>query len=201
MADPKQLRQLLQGDPRFGALAALCDEYSPTERLQAVRALGKLEMSSLFERAAGQPQVALDYFVPPDAPQNATIVWNGKNSLPAFSSFAKIFTRTDKPDALWGKNTGSMEWLIGPGYYTCVLSPREPGEFLIDYTREPAQAPAGWPPVKKNKAGFSRFVFFDMHDFVRPVGHNVAIGAAFDTSGKSKGQFFVLARGEQFLNQ
>ena len=200
MAAPKQLKQLLQGDPRFGALAALCDEYAPSERLEAIRALGKVEMAALFERAAGQPAVSLDYLVPPESPQNATIVWNGKNSLPAFSAFQKIFTRGTEPGTLVGKNNGSMEWLIGPGYYTCVLSPREPGEFLIDYTREPAQPPAGWAPVKKNKAGFSRLVFFNMHDFLRPVGKNVAIGAAYDVSGKFKNLYFTLARGEQNLN-
>lgn len=199
MADPLQLRQLLQGDPRFGALAALCDEYTPEERLQAVRALGKMEMARLFERAAGQPQVQLDYLVPADAPANASIVWNGKNSLPAFSAFAKIFTRSGQPDALYGRNSGSMEWLIGPGYYTCVLRPDHPGEFLIDYTREPAQAPPGWPQVKKNKSGFSRLVFYNMHDFLRPVGRNVAIGAAYDAGGKFKNQYFALARGEQVI--
>ena len=57
MADPKQLLQMLQGDPRFGALAALCDEFNLDERLAAVRGLGKAEMTKLYERAAGQGQV------------------------------------------------------------------------------------------------------------------------------------------------
>jgi hypothetical protein len=199
MADPKQLLQMLQGDPRFGALAALCDEFNLDERLAAVRGLGKAEMTKLYERAAGQGQVALDYLVPADAPDSGA-VWNGKNSLPVFNTMCKTFARAPQPETLLGRNPFAHNWLIGPGYFTCTVSPKQPGEFLIDYTREPAQAPAGWPPVKPNRAGASRLVYFQMHDHLRPVGKNVAIGAAFDArSGKSKNQYFVLARSERIL--
>jgi len=196
MADPKQLAQTLQGEPRFPALAALCDEFTSAERLAAIRALGKSELAKLYDLAAGQPQVALDYLVPADA-RDGQVPWNGKNSLPMFSHFCKVFARSDSPEALWGRNAGSMEWLIGPGYYTCTLRPGHPGEFLIDYTREPPRAPAGWPPIKKNSAGFSLLVFNNMHDMLRPVGRNVAIGAAYNaTTGSFKNQYFALARGE-----
>lgn len=197
MADPAQLGRTLQGDPRFPALAALCDEFSGPERLAAIRALGKPELAKLYELAANQPQVSLEYLVPADAP-HGQVPWNGKNSLPAFSHFCKVFARSDSPDALWGRNAGPTEWLIGPGYYTCTLRPGVPGEFLIDYTRVPPRAPEGWPPVKKNGAGASFFVFHNMHDMLRPVGKNVAIGGAYDApSGKFKNQYFALARGEK----
>lgn len=197
MADTNQLLQMLSGDPRFGALAALCDEYSAPERLAAIRTLSKPEMAKLYERAAGQGQVALSWLVPADAAPHTSVTWHGKNSLPVANAFAKIFTRVEGSEALVGRNAGAMEWLIGPGYYTCTVRPGSPGEFLIDYTREPQTAPRGWPPVKKNGRGASYLVFHNMHDYLRPVGQNVAIGAAFDgPSGKPKNQYFVLARGE-----
>ena len=93
MADPKQLLQMLQGDPRFGALAALCDEFNLDERLAAVRGLGKAEMTKLYERAAGQGQVALDYLVPAGTPDSGA-VWNGKNSLPVFNTMADAVAET-----------------------------------------------------------------------------------------------------------
>ena len=195
MADTNQLLQMLSGDPRFGALAALCDEYSEPERLTAIRTLGKPEMAKLYERAAGQPAVALSYLVPADAAPHTSVPWVGKNSLPVASAFTKVFTRVDGSEALVGRNVGAMEWLIGPGYYSCIVRPGSPGEFLVDYTREPEVAPKGWPAVKKNSRGASYLVFHNMHDYLRPVGKNVAIGAAYDgPTGKFKNQYFILAR-------
>jgi len=194
---PSQLSKMLEGDPRYSALAAFCDELSSDARLAAIRGLDKPAMAKLYACAAEASPVSLALLVPSDAPA-AGVPWNGKNSLPAFSHFCKVFTRADAPDALWGRNAGAMEWLIGPGYYTCTVQPERPREFLIDYTREPPRAPEGWPKVKPNRAGASRFVFFNMHDRLRPVGQHVAIGAAYDAAtGAFKNQYFALARGER----
>jgi len=199
MADPQQLSQMLSSeDPRFGALAALCDEFSPEERLAAIRSLTKPLMAKLYERAAEQAPVSLAYLVPEGTPPTGSI-WNGKNSLVAFSHFAKIFTPSGEPGLLWGRNAGSMEWLIGPGYFAASVKSDAPGEFLIDYTRLPEKEPSeGWPRVSANGSGFSFFVFHKMHDYLRPVGKNVTIGAAYEAeTGKFKNQYFVMARGEQ----
>jgi hypothetical protein len=196
MADPKQLSQMLAGDPRLGALAGLCDEFNEQERIAAIQLLGGGEMAKLYARAENPgTAVTLDYLVPTEPGQQVT--WVGKNSLPLFSAFAKIFYRSADGTVI-GRNAGSMEWLVGPGYYTTRIREAATSEFLIDYTLEPAAAPPTWPPVKKNTSGASFFVFRNMHDYLRPVGRNLAIGAAYDgPSGKAKGQYFVLVRGPQ----
>jgi hypothetical protein len=193
MADPKQLAQMLSGETRLDALASLCDQFDEQERLAAIQLLGSGALARLYTQAENPAgQAALDYLVGAEAGQ--AVAWAGKNSLPLFNAFAKVFYRT--PDgSVIGRNTGAMEWLVGPGYYTTVIHQGHPGQFLIDYTREPASAPPAWPTVKKNSAGASFFVFRNMHDYLRPVGKNLAIGAAFDgPSGKAKGQYFALVR-------
>jgi hypothetical protein len=196
MADVQQLSKMLSGTTTLEELAAHCDTHNEVERALAVRQLSGKQMGKLFELAASPTPVGLDLLVPQDTPAHTTVVWEGKNSLPAFNQFCKVFTRL--PDGtVIGRNTGSMEWLVGPGYYTTQLRDGKPGEFLINYLLEPANAPPGWPTVKSNKSGASFFVFRNMHDYLRPIGKHVAIGAAYDgPTGKFKGQYFILARGK-----
>jgi hypothetical protein len=201
MADPKQLAQLLAGDTTLEALAALCDSYSEAERLEATRMLGAKEMAKLFA-VANNPQVPADLsmLVPTDAPAGAAVAWEGKNSLPAFNLFAKVFTRHGAPEgALLGYNRTSsfLTWSVGPGYFTCWVTKDHPTELLIDYTREPSAGPREWPKFVSNSHFIGRFVYYNAHDYIRPVGKHVAIGADYDaTSGKQRGAYFVLARGK-----
>ncbi|HZS37047.1 MAG TPA: hypothetical protein VFF06_09475, partial [Polyangia bacterium] len=71
-------------------------------------------------------------------------------------------------------------------------------ELLFDYTRVPQAAPAGWPPIKPNEAGLSRFVYKNLHDFCRRVSRDVIIGSATRVDEKGVEQdldsYFVLAR-------
>jgi hypothetical protein len=206
MADPKQLAQMLAGDPRLGALAGLCDEFSAEERILAVRALGPGELAKLYARAENpDARASLAQLVPADAPPHAAVAWEGRNSLPTFNLFAKVFTRFGAPpDALLGYNRsgGFLEWTVGPGYFTCHIRPDRAHELLVDYTREPAEGLPGWPKLRKNASGLSRMVYYNGHDFLRPVGQHVMIGADYDAvTGKPRGHYFVLARGATQLLQ
>ena len=50
--------------------------------------------------------------------------------------------------------------------------------------------------MKPNSRGLSRFIYFNMYDYVRRVSPHVVIGAA-TRLGKPIGQYFVLCKAEQ----
>lgn len=177
-------------------LAEIADSLDETGRIDAIRTLSRPEMARLWEMAenpAGRAELSL--LLPDSTPPGHTVEWIGKNSLPAFNAFSKRFTRSPEAGTLTGRNVFSLERLVGPGYFTAVRRLEKPAEILFDYTRYPAAAPPGWPALARNDRGLSRFVFKDMHDYFRPIGQHLGIGAAFDTEGRFRGQYFVLTRG------
>lgn len=190
------LSSLISKGAGLEQIAALSDSLALDERVSQMRGLDAKGLAALYDRAIGQAgEVDLAFFHPA-AGEKKTVEWLGKNSLPAFSHFSKRFTRSAESGRLTGHNTGSMQWLVGPGYFTAVARPTAPAEFLFDYTQLPPEAPTGWPELKPNEAGLSRLVFYDMHDYFRPVGRHLGIGGAYNSKGKFKGQYFALARGE-----
>lgn len=189
--------ELLEKGAPLSELAACADGLAADERIAMMRALSASQLARLFQAAEpGNGPISLAYLLPEETPAGHTVEWVGKNSLPMFSAFTKRFTRSGQEGALTGHNTGSMQWLIGPGYFTTVVRNDKPTEILFDYTRYPDAAPSGWPALKRNESGVSRLVFYDMHDYLRPVGNHLAIGAAYTSKGKFKGQYFALTRGE-----
>lgn len=196
---PGALLDLLARAAPLAALADFSDALDPATRIAELRLLGARDLAALWRLAegAGTP-IGPELLVPDSTPAGHGVDWQGKNSLPAFSHFSKRFTRAPEPGALTGHNTGAMQWLVGPGYFTAVARPGRPGELLFDYTRYPAEAPRGWPALRRNESGVARLVFAGMHDYFRPVGRHLGIGAAFDQGGRFKGQYFALARGETF---
>ena len=192
MADT--LANLIDKGASLADLTQLSDGLGVDDRMQQMRALGAKQLGKLYETAAGQRDiVALDYFLADR--KAATAEWFGKNSLPVFSAFSKLFTHSTEGGTLTGHNKGATQWLIGPGYFTTLRHPERGQEFLFDYTRYPPAAPPGWPPFKRNESGVSRVVFYDMHDYFRPVGGSLGIGGAYTSKGKFKGQYFALCRG------
>lgn len=178
-------------------LAAFLDALEADDRIAAVRGLGRRELGRLYELAANDdPEPASpELLVPAATPAGHTVEWVGLNSLPLFRRFTKRFARAAGPEELAGYNTGAAQALVGPGYFTVVVRPGHPTELLMDYTRLPSQAPRGWPGLRPNEAGLSRWVFAGMHDYFRPLGAHAGVGAAFGSDGRSRGQFFALARG------
>ncbi len=163
-------------------------------RLVQVLELGKNEQSKLWDIAKGGKPIDLSYLLPDDAPPLKPFPFEGKNSLPAFTRFQKVFYK--QPDEeIGGYNNQNIMWFTGPGYYVTGLEESRPGEILIDYTRIPWIQPTGWPAIKPNMAGFSRFIYGGTKDYLRWVSKDVVIGRA-TKAGNDMPNWFILCRKE-----
>jgi len=183
----------------MSAVQAHLDSLTHDERLAECRSIGKKRQRWLYDAADGYMPIDLDFLVPEDAGDAKEVVHHGKNSLPVFTHFAKVFTRPegdDVPDGeLWGYNRGSafVETYVGPGYFVTHLHDAE-GELLVDYLRVPPRRPVdGWPEVLPNSARLSRFVYNGTQDILRGVSEHVSIGRA-TKRGKDMNAWFILCR-------
>lgn len=179
-------------------VARTLDSMSHAERVQAIRAVGRAEQRRLYEAVAGFRALRMTDAVPAAVPAMTTVRHFGKNTLPVFSHFEKRFCRPadadpQGPDRLWGYNVSPVAPLVGPGCF--VLRPdAERGELLVDYNLLPEGAPpAGWPAIRSNERGLSRFVYGFMIDTLRGVSEHVTIGSAA-RRGKDLGSWFLLCR-------
>jgi len=161
-------------------------------RLAQTLELGKKEQSKLWDIAKGGKPLDLDYLVPPDTPPLVPFPFEGKNSLPMFTRFQKVFYL--QPDGtMAGYNNQKMAWATGPGYYVVGKEEARPEEILVDYTRLPWIQPAGWPKIRDNMAGLSRFVYGGTKDYLRWVSTDVVIGRA-TRAGQNMPNWFILCR-------
>jgi hypothetical protein len=192
------LLQLLGGDAVD--LTAICkhlDGLSAPERVAEVLALDRRSQAKLFEAAKGFRPMTLDDLVPPGVEAMRGVPHEGRNSLPAFTRFAKVFYRPDDAalakQERWGFNRTSrlVTTAVGPGYY--VAYPHGEGEVLVDYTRHPPRFPEGGPTFLPNDARLSRFVYHQTQDVLRGVSKHVSIGRA-TRRGKALDNWFVLCR-------
>ncbi|HEX5655905.1 MAG TPA: hypothetical protein VFX59_01870 [Polyangiales bacterium] len=171
------------------------DQLNPAARLTAVRSLGGRAQAELFDAAKGIRKLRLEDLVPFKVPAMQEVAHEGKNSLPAFTHFAKVFCRPKQGEAreLWGYNRNSklVERAVGPGYYVAYEGPGD--EVLVDYTRQPKGKLAHWPEILGNEERLSRFVYAGMIDALRGVSEHVTIGRAI-RNGKVADNWFVLCR-------
>ncbi len=181
---------LARPDCTQALLAAHLDALDAETRVAQCRSLGKKQLRRLWEVCADAPAFGLEDLIP--ATEAGTVRWAGKNSLPLFTHFETRFARQGGEVVGYNFQPG-LAWFTGPGYFTTVAAPERPREILFDYTRVPATAPAGWPPVKPNSGGTGKLVYGNMHDFCRRVSQTVIIGAA-TRLGKPIDAYFVLAR-------
>lgn len=189
--------QLAGGDVRPQVIGDLLDAASHSERVEAVRSLGRAEQRALYAAADGYRPVALPDLVPKSTADFETVRHHGRNTLPAFTHFEKRFCRPrgadpSDPDNLLGFNFQTMGAVTGPGYFVAVPSKDRP-EVLVDYYHVPDAAPDDWPPIRPNDRGLSRFVYGYMIDTLRGVSEHVTIGSAA-RKGKDLGSWFVLCR-------
>jgi hypothetical protein len=190
----ERLLGLIRAEPPDpAAIAAFLDGCPGADRLAAIRALSGVRVQRrLYQAVERAPRVTMADFVPPDAPPLKEIIFEGKNSLGAFTLFQKRFCRPPRGgDELWGYNHQSLAWLTGPGYF--VVHEDGGRGAAIDYRHVPPEKPPAWPEVKTNDRGFSRFVYRDMVDYMRRVSRDVFIGSAH-REGKETGNYFVLCR-------
>lgn len=186
---------LVGGSPAADEIAEVLDRATPGDRVEAIRALGGVRVQRrLWDAAACAAPVVVDDLVPPDAAPLREFIYEGKNSLPAFTIFQKRFCRpsvSTAGEALWGYNHTRIAPLVGPGYFVCHAVGDAPA--AIDYREVPPARPAGWPEVRPNSKGLSWFVYRDMVDFLRRVSAHVFIGSA-TRHGEDLGSYFVLCR-------
>jgi len=188
-----RFRDLVRAEPPDRrAISAFLDGLAHAERVEAIRALGGARLQArLYEAVADAPCVTLTDLVPPDAPPLREVIFEGKNSLPAFTLFQKRFCRPSTGRGeLWGYNHQALAWLTGPGYF--VVHDDRDGA-AIDYREVPPGHPPTWPEVRPNHRGFSRFVYHDMVDYLRRVSADVFIGRAH-RGGKPRSNYFLLCR-------
>ena len=193
------LGELLAGDaPDMSAIECHLDSLRAGERLAEVRSLSRGQLAQLFEAARGHRPISCDDVVPRDRGVMQEVVHHGKNSLPAFNRFAKVFVRppSDAPE-LWGNNRAGrfIETVVGPGYFVAYPHSVE-GELLVDYLRLPVQRLPHWPDVLPNSARLSMFVYNGTQDILRGASEHVTIGRAMK-AGKPMAAWFVLCRHDE----
>lgn len=146
----------------------------------------------LYDAVAGGEPLTLADFVP--GGERGTVIFEGRNSLPAFSSFQKRFARVG--NVVIGYNHQQMSFATGPGYFVvreATLGETQSEELFFDYTLDPPGVPLGWPRFVRNDKGLSRAVYMNMKDFCRRVATGVLVGKAYKL-GVEQGAFFTLTR-------
>jgi len=195
-----RLRELLGNDtPDMASVAAHLDSLDTSERVMEIRTLGRAHLARLFEAARGHRPISLNDIVSTDRGAMQELVHHGKNSLPAFSHFAKVFVRPalERGEELWGYNRAGafVETVVGPGYF--VAYPSEvTGEVLVDYLRVPPERPEHWPEILPNSARLSKVVYNGTQDILRGVSRHVTIGRA-TKDGKPMSAWFALCREDE----
>lgn len=192
--EPNLDAQLRGGHIDLPELGRWLDGLTPAARLAAVRSLTAMAQARLYEAAKGYRKLTLEDMVPDNVEPMREVVHEGKNSLPAFTTFAKVFCRPKgELQEVWGYNRSGplVERAVGPGYFVAYEGPGD--ELLIDYTRLPKSKPVGWPEIIPNHERLSRFVYSGMIDALRAVSTHVSIGRAIK-NGKVQDNWFVLTR-------
>jgi len=175
----------------------LLDELGHQARVAAIRSLGSGELRSLFAGVDRFKPVTLGDLVPAAVADFTTVRHHGKNSLPIFTHFEKRFCRPrgaarESAAELYGFNFQTLAPITGPGYFIAREAGDRP-EVLIDYASLPPEHPDGWPPVRSNQRGLSRWIYGFLFDTLRGVSDHVTIGSAA-RKGRDLGSWFALCR-------
>lgn len=183
----------------MSALAGHLDGLDSATRIKEIRTLNRGHQRRLFDAAKGHKPISLNQIVSPERGAMCEVVHHGKNSLPTFSQFAKVFVRpASDANELWGYNRAGafVETVVGPGYFVAYPSDLD-GEVFVDYLRLPPEKPDHWPAIIPNSARLSRFVYHGTQDIVRGVSKHVTVGRAIK-GGKPMSAWFVLCRDDEW---
>jgi hypothetical protein len=178
-------------------IATHLDGLDASARRDEVLALGKTHQARLFDLVDGFRRFTLDDLAPASTPPLTGVRHEGRNSLPAFSRFAKVFAVPDDAALVaterWGFNATSalVTVSVGPGYFVAVP---QGDAVLVDYTRLPPRPLTGAPRVLHNDERLSYFVYNRTKDVVRGVSQHVSIGRAWRGTERLD-NWFVLCRG------
>jgi len=180
-------------DVSLADVTSHCDGLAHTELTHQTTSLNKAQQIALWDLAEGSQALTLDYLVPEDASELEPFPFWGKNSLPAFKRFQKVFY-FDKSRTICGYNKQSIMRFTGPGYFQVHMNPKAESEIQIDYTMHPTEHPSGWPKIKPNTAIPARFIYGGTKDNLRYVSRDVVIGRACKQGEKPMPNWFILCR-------
>lgn len=178
------------------AIAHALNQMGPSRRIKECLSITPPAQRRLWSLTEGQA-VQFDELVPPSMGLQPVRHY-GRNTLPAFTRFEKRFRRpppeAKAEDVLWGYNEGPTRPLVGPGYFITRKTAQDSrGAVVVDYYSVPPTTPEGWPPVRPNDTGISRFVYGFMHDYLRRVSPHVSIGRAYRKDRRTP-NCFILCR-------
>lgn len=188
------LADLIRGGASRDAIARYLDGLSSSERVGQVTGIGHGLVGKLYEAVADGEPLTLNDLVPEG--ETGTVIFEGKNSLPAFTRFQKRFCRVGKDVVGYNHQLAFVSMLTGPGYFVVrppTLGEPHADELFFDYTIDTPAVPGGWPAFIPNDAGLSRLVYMNMKDYCRRVAKGVLVGKAYKL-GKPEGNFFTLTR-------
>lgn len=169
------------------------DGLEKEERIGQTTSINKAQQIKLWEIAEGSQPLTLDYLMPSDAKPLDEFPFAGKNSLPLFTRFHKVFYFDSKRNVC-GYNRQSLGWFTGPGYYMTHMNPKNEAEIQVDYTLIPTERPEGWPKIKTNDVFPAKFIYGGTKDNLRWVSKDVMIGRAFKMGEDPMPNWFVLCR-------
>ena len=192
------LDEYFRGGVDLPGLARFLDGLGDAARTAATVSMTPRQQARLYEAAQGFRALTLEHFVPKGVAPLTQVRHAGKNSIPVVSRFEKRFCLpAPGSERLWGynQNPRSIQFATGPGYFVCYAI--DAGQVLIDYCQVPSDKPPGrpdgWPDVRPNSAGLSRFIYNRTQDTMRGVSNHVSIGRAA-RDGKLMDNWFVLCR-------
>lgn len=187
------LRALIDKGAGFATISAYLDGLSKDARLSEMLGITHGRVGKLYDCVKDAPGITIDDFFPKDTPDDETLIFEGRNSLPMFTRFQKRFCR--RKGVVVGYNHQTMSFFTGPGFFVLTeADDTHPGEIIMDYTKEPTFDPPGWPTYKHNESGFSKLVYANMKDYCRRVAKGIIVGAAFK-KGVPQNAYFTLTRG------
>jgi len=172
-------------------ISAHLDALAPDERVRQIDQLaGKAVQKRLWALCADAPPLTMDEIILPGKNEAR---WLGRNSMAMFTSVDKRVVRQGGDIIGYNHVTGIGGWFGGPGYFTMLPAPGRAKELVVDYTKLPTTAPAGWPAIAPNTKGTHTLVYGYLNDFCRRISDGVFIGAA-ERKGKFLDIYFTVAR-------
>ncbi|HEY1587951.1 MAG TPA: hypothetical protein VGH63_19760 [Polyangia bacterium] len=172
-------------------ISAHLEALTPDERVRQIDQLaGKAVQKRLWALCADAPPLTMDEIIPPGKNEAR---WQGRNSMAMFTTVDKRVVRQGGDIIGYNHVTGIGGWFGGPGYFTMLPAPGRAKEIVVDYTKLPTTAPAGWPAIVPNTKGTHTLVYGYLNDFCRRICDGVFIGAA-ERKGKFLDIYFTVAR-------
>ncbi len=161
-------------------LAASLNAATHAQRLAWIAGLNGKQMTALFHRCAGRALTLADIVGDGDDP----VVCEGKNGLPAFNRFAKVFARVDGGYVGYNRSAGIQRWAVGDGHYVAYdatdATDGAPGEVVVDYRVLPRVTHPSFPKLRTNYRPLGPMLTYAwMYDLVRKVSDHVVIGDSF----------------------